>query len=211
MSNAPQAPRASSYAPWNALTIQRTVNIANSTAFTITPTYLRDTLISQLGLVAGTTALTTTFNIRPISIEVHDMAGRPFTLAIRDFSSVQASTTTALPTVGTGISYPSRSGYSRVRLTWPKVISANPLRVTSTANATVIVSGSTGIPSGNTIITGTAVLLKISVLWRTGEVDTVSAIEPATTLLAHPFRSDGLVSMHPQQFDIAERVDDTDM
>jgi hypothetical protein len=156
MVQAPVFPRATCQAPWNTCVIQRTATVANSTVFTVTPSYVRDALIAQLGLPTTIGGI----GFRFISAEVYDLAGRPIEMKLQDVFSTSPSA------LVTGIDYPGRSGWAKLRLIWPKSVSANSYSVTSTTDAKTLIAGSVSTPLGNTTVTSTNILLKIKVLWR---------------------------------------------
>lgn len=157
-------PKATTLNPWNSIVLQRYVTVPDDNTFSMNVAYLRDALFSQLGISKVDVAM------RLRMVEFYDFAGRPFNVSIADTSSGTNSSSTP-DIVANAISYPARAGWSRARLTWPKVNFATPVHLTTTnTTGVVVIQGAVGSPVGNVTSTTDAtkhkMLYKLHLLWR---------------------------------------------
>lgn len=163
-------PRPAQDAPWNSLVVQRSVSITDSTAFTVTIQYIRDILANQLNLSTATN-----LHFRLLALDMYDLAARPFELSSFNYTVDSTSNTNAQ--LNTAISWPGRNNWSRVKIVWPKAISAIPFVLNGTSAATnVVVSGAVSSPFGIVNVTTTSMLLRVHVLWRVNTIGTVPSM-----------------------------------
>lgn len=153
--NIPAHPKATVQSPWNSVVVQRTANVATTTSFSLTSGYIRDILFDQLTIPNSVSSVA----VRLLSIEFYDLAGRPIEVKIHDYSAAQNAP------VGSGISFPGRAGWSKVKLIWPKSISSTPISIVKGATD-IVATGTVGPVFGVPNEAGTAVFYKVHVLWR---------------------------------------------
>lgn len=157
-------PKSSAIAPWNSITVQRNISIANSTSAKFTYNYVKEALCDQIGLPSTTTNI----EIRLYRIQAYDIGGRPLELAIGDSSGA---------IVATGYDYPGRNTWAHVGLSWPRVISAVPLNASSTHTVAHI---AVGTPMGGNLKESTFVLVKLSLVWRIPNVASSTVFKAIT-------------------------------
>lgn len=184
-------PKISQSAPWNPLTVQRSVTISDATSFTLTVQYLIDVLRAQLSLPA-TLALT----FRLLRIDVFDTNGRPFEMRIHDFTYdvSQVSGTLALVTA---IAWPGRMQWSSARFVWPKAISAQPMS-NLTPGTRLIASGAVGNPTGVESVGSGSMIIRFRFLWRPTPASSVPAFNQTLKASSNALvkdETDGLVDM----------------
>lgn len=163
-------PRPAQDAPWNSIVIQRSVSVADSSAFTVNIQYIRDILANQLNLSSATN-----LQFRLLALDLYDLAARPFELASFNYTVDPTSVSNAQ--LNTAISWPGRNNWSRVKIVWPKAISAFPFVLSGTSAATnVVVAGTVSTSFGIVNVSTTSMLLRAHLLWR------VNTIGPIPTL-----------------------------
>lgn len=169
-------PRASSSVPWNTVTLQRHVAVADESSFSITLGYLFDALCAQLGLPTAIANL----SVRLKTIQMIDLTGRPMQVFLHDYIKEGI--------IGSDISYPGRNTWSSTKMTWPSTISSLGI-TTSKTNTTPVLNGSVGSPLGTTLVARTEtqgqVLMKIQVLWRSSS----TTLNEPKTFFAFPVAS----------------------
>lgn len=164
------SPRSAQDAPWNPLVVQRTLNIADNTTFSMSISYIRDILANQLGVSADGTV-----TFRLLAIDLYDLASRPFELATYDYNDGGTITPITNAQISTVVSWPDRDKYSRASFLWPKSISATPFRIVSSTASNIVMTGGVAAPLGITSAATTSMLLRVHLLWRL----TQSSTEPS--------------------------------
>lgn len=155
---APARPRTAQEAPWNSIVVQRRVTVSDNSSFSVNTTYITDSLIAQLELPT-----TTQVSWRLRMVDIYDLAARPFDARIYDYLR-STSTSTAGGQLATGLSVPSRNGWSSTRLKYPKSVSsfANSGGTSLVTWLTGTVASPIGIISANS----DTMLFRMHLLWR---------------------------------------------
>lgn len=171
-------PRTAQDAPFNPIVVQRTITISNDSTFVIHLPYVRDILANQLGITAGSNL---TFRI--LALDMYDLAARPFELANYDFTF--SVTDAANSQISTAVSWPGRNNWPRVKLTWPKAISATPLSMSSSTLLQRVVTGAVASPIGIVNSENTSMLLRFHILWRLTQLQTVPTVSGSSDSQVH--------------------------
>lgn len=153
-----RVPKISQDAPWNSITVQRTIAVADSTVFSITNGYLLDVLRNQLYLT------TADLTYRVMAMDVFDTKGRPFEMKVFDYGYNESISNGTLSLV-TAVAWPGRMQWSSARFVWPKAISARPLS-SQIPGTRLIASGAVGTPSGVESVGSGSLILRVRYLWR---------------------------------------------
>lgn len=166
----PLNPKASVDAPWNSVAVQRPIAIASGSDFTLTSKYLGEALKDQLSLPQ-----TLNLNLRIKSIDLHDLAARPF--EIRSYNYTTTSTNTGMTQLATVVAWPGRDKYTRARITWPDSVTAIP--VSDQLATSIVLQGSIASNTyGNAVENTSNLLLKARILWRPVQTAPVSMLKP---------------------------------
>lgn len=153
-----RVPRISQDAPWNSITVQRSIAVTDSTVFSITNGYLLDVLRNQLNL------LTVDLTYRVMAMDVFDTKGRPFEMKVFDYGYNESASNGTLSLI-TAVAWPGRMQWSSARFVWPKAISARPLSA-QIPGTRLIASGAVGTPSGVESVGAGSLILRVRYLWR---------------------------------------------
>lgn len=155
---APARPKSAQEAPWNSIVIQRRVAVADNSNFTVNTQYVTDSLLGQLELP---TTVSLSWRLR--SIDIYDLSGRPFDSRIYDYNQ-SSGIAVFNGQLATGISVPARNGWSSMRLTYPKAVSAFAHR--SGTGSQTWLTGNVGTPLGISSTASGTILFRLHLLWR---------------------------------------------
>lgn len=157
----PTVPRSSSQIIWSPYTLQRTVELADSTTASFTFAYIRESLLSILAI-----STTSALSVRLLSLEVYDLAGRPLSLTINDLvDSIGGIEAASGGTLRVAYDYPGRTSWAKVKICWPKTHSSVSQRLES-GNTTNFASVSVGTPIGASLVSSKpSILYRLRLLW----------------------------------------------
>lgn len=166
-------PRSSSLTVWNSYTLQRTFSVDNNKSAFINLGYIYDALVNLLGLTG-----TPTIDVRIISWEAYDLAGRPIAINVYDMDTEVSMTNTAQTSLlRTAYDFPGRNNWARVKVIIPKAISANPVTI-ATGYTGAAANVQVGAPLGIANVASKNVLLRVRLLWQTNGPANVGQIRP---------------------------------
>lgn len=153
-SGASLTPRVAEQSPWNQITLQRYIALADSTSFSLNRGYIHDVLLAQLGLPATVGAV----DVRLQAIQFYDLSARPISAQIHDYNDGDGILKTA-------VSIPGRNSWARVNLIWPKVVSS--MSASFTADSTVqVATGEVGTAVGINTAAFPRLLMRLRLLWK---------------------------------------------
>lgn len=157
-------PSPTTYEPWNNLVLSQLIPLASGAARSITLANILGFMRDQLGIP------TLDPRIKLRSIQVFDLNGRAIELYLNSLvSGTQTSSQSDnVGPVATVVDYPGRNSWASCKLAWPAAEQNTSiiLGTTYSYNVAEIVVDSLS----DTTLTGTSVLVKISLAWRTATV-----------------------------------------